>query len=212
MAGQLQTGLGPEVDTVVDMSLIEGRSPSSKLVEEGSKERWFWRVQHPTFAGDILFIPIPTAATIPFNIRHEYGQRRQWDSVHAATADYTQGMHVGTCGGSPMRGDGEGRGSADWQGRWSDTSIISLDGWFSPLGCGLAHPRRWFVDVMSSLAAGQKCYAFPSVLNFGVIYAGVDLMTGIYPGAKYGDLKGSALSQLALNETGFQDVNVNERQ
>ncbi|SJL18069.1 uncharacterized protein ARMOST_21641 [Armillaria ostoyae] len=80
MAGLLQPGLGIKLDTASMTSLHrcivnrsegwiwEGRSQLSKLVEEGNKERWFWRVQRSTFAGDILFIPIPATATIPFNI------------------------------------------------------------------------------------------------------------------------------------------------
>ncbi len=35
------------------------------------------------------------------------------NSIHAVTADYTQGILAGMRGGSPVRADGERRGSAD---------------------------------------------------------------------------------------------------
>ncbi len=81
----------------------------------------------------------------------EYGQRRRWgyasgyeralmkegvvdlrcksgreaNSIHAVNADYAQGMHAGTCGGLPVRADGERRGGADWQARDGATLLLS---------------------------------------------------------------------------------------
>ncbi len=43
--------------------------------------------------------------------------RREANLTHAVTADYAQGTLAGTRGGSPVRADGERRGSADWLGR-----------------------------------------------------------------------------------------------
>ncbi|KAK0214715.1 hypothetical protein EDD85DRAFT_1000255 [Armillaria nabsnona] len=115
MAGQLQPGFGPELDEGV----IEGQSASSKLVDEGNKERWFWRCgstfEHSTFAGDIPFIPIPASDTILFNIRLDYGQRQQWEHASGCgialmkkvTADYVQGMHLVFSISGPASDDNE---------------------------------------------------------------------------------------------------------
>ncbi len=43
--------------------------------------------------------------------------RREANSIHVVTADYTQGMLADTRRGSHVRADGERSGSADWQGR-----------------------------------------------------------------------------------------------
>ncbi len=56
------------------------------------------------------------------------------NSIHAVPADCAQGMHAGRRGGSPVRADGERRGSADWQGRDGRTLLF-----------GLAYPRRTVV-------------------------------------------------------------------
>ncbi|KAK0435880.1 hypothetical protein EV421DRAFT_1908382 [Armillaria borealis] len=119
MAGQLQPGLGPELYAASMASLhrcIVNRSEGkagrrrARLWKKEAKNGGFRgfnvaTFEHSTFAGDIPFIPIPATATKPFNIGLEYGRRRWWEYGRAllkkVNADYAQGMHAGTGGGSP---------------------------------------------------------------------------------------------------------------
>ncbi|SJL13940.1 uncharacterized protein ARMOST_17391 [Armillaria ostoyae] len=86
-----------------------------------------------TSTGNISFASIPSPATIPFNIGHEYtGHRRQ---EHASGPRSNCRLRPNMLVWRVAR---EG---------WSDASVVRPYGWFSPLGCRLARARRWFANV-----------------------------------------------------------------
>ncbi len=85
---------------------------------------------------------------------------QETNSIHAVTADYAQGMLTYTRGGSPVRADGERRGSAHWQAR--DGRTLLLLAW---LGGFRDSDMGWHIHegglrtsdgTSSSLAAGQN--------------------------------------------------------
>ncbi|KAK0219513.1 hypothetical protein EDD85DRAFT_797163 [Armillaria nabsnona] len=138
MAGQLQPGVGMELDAASVATLTrEGRSPSSKLVIEGKPTKVV-----------LEFSPISTAETILFNTGLEYRGCR-WLVDHEVPADYAQGILAGMCGESPVRVDA-------WMGGFRDSDA----GWHVH-GGGL----RMSDGTSSSLVAGQRSTCSEDILQ-----------------------------------------------